>query len=818
MRPPSSYSSSATASFASGQPGRDTTFTAPDFTSVTITRDAYGVPHISAATEVGLFYGQGYAVAEDRYFQMESIRRVVLGLESEIYGPSSLADDRATRTLIYTDAERTAQFNALSTELKAALTAYKDGVNAYIANVVAEPAKFKPIEFQTLNIPVEDYTVEDLLAIVQGFLRGFGGNGGDELTRLQELTTLGQAAFDAMYPINDPTAPTTIPSGPTAASKVWQYTGPSVTPEAAAAVAELQDRALSGLPKWGSFAAIIAAGKSNSGNVMLLGGPQMGPPVVSEPSRTLEVELISPTIHVGGMTVVGAPGVIIGHNEHYAWTLTSAQSDNQDVFIESTNAGGTQYLYNSVMQNFDTIVDNIPVLGQADDVFAHFRTVHGPVIGADVPNQQAFSVQSTYWGEEMNMHQGLYDIWKGSTLADFEAGVAQITMSFNVFFAGEDTGPGTQTIKYWHAGKYQDRTDGVDPRLPHVGIGTEEWGGFIPFANLPQADGATQNYFVNWNNKPEASWDQGDNMPWIVGNVFRDRVNNLDAAVGPTTPFSFADLTSVTTSIGDRGTYTQAIEISTSASAAAKTQAVTFTDENLNPPGQSGFISTAQDTSAHFYDQWALHESYSLKDMEFSSGGLPVELVDIRTIVDGERVTLIWDIASESNNAGFEVQHRTEARDRVGTALTSDVWQVAGFVEGRGTASTPKRYAYPVSDLSVGTHDFRLRQIDLDGTSVYSPTVTALVGLDGQLEILSIYPNPADEVAALSFVAPEGREVTIEVFDMLGRRVAVAHRGSVRTAEATQINVGTSRLPSGIYSAVARSGDAVQRRSFTVVH
>ena len=163
------------------QPGRDTTLTATDASSVTIIRDAFGVPHISGSTEVGLFYGQGYAAAEDRLFQMESTRRITLGRESEIYGPGSLADDRATIALIYTDAERTAQFNALSAGLKAILTAYKDGINAYLDNVVAEPAKFKPIEFDALNIPVVDWTVEDLLAVIQGFLRGFGENGGDEL-------------------------------------------------------------------------------------------------------------------------------------------------------------------------------------------------------------------------------------------------------------------------------------------------------------------------------------------------------------------------------------------------------------------------------------------------------------------------------------------------------------------------------------------------------------------------------------------------------------------------------------------------------------
>ncbi len=794
------------------QPARDTTLTAPDLTSVIIARDAFGVPHISASTEVALFYGQGYAAAEDRLFQMESFRRIALGREAEIYGPSSLSVDQATITLVYTDAERTAQFNALSAELKTMLTAYKDGVNAYQADVNSDPATFKPIEYATLNIPVVDWTEEDLVAIIQAFMIGFGQNGGDELSLLAELTTLGQTAFDLKYPINDPTAPTTIAAGATALPQTWGYSGMSVSAEATKSVGELRDRALSGMPKFGSFAAGISTTKSTSGNVLLLGAPQMGPPEIGQPSRTMEVELISPSFHIGGMTVPGAPGVIIGHNESFAWTMTSGQSDNTDLFVEATNVAGTEYFFNGVFNPFEAIANNIPVLGQADDAFVHFRTGHGPVVGSDLPNQQAYSLQMTFWGQEMLMMQGFYEIWSATTEAEFSTALQQLPMSFNVLYAGEHTGTGSQIVKYWHAGKYQDRTDGVDPRLPHSGIGDEEWQGFIPFAGLPQADHTTQDYFVNWNNKPIASWDQGDNMSWIVGNVFRDRVNTLDAFVGSTTPFSFADLKNIPATINDHGTYTQAIEIAP-VGVTKRALAATFTDESLNPPGQSGFISLAQDTSAHFRDQWPLHLAFGFKDMIFSPESLPVVLTAFRGVVDESDVTFFWTTGSSAAASRFEIQQAVEP----GLGAASE-WMAIASVDGNSGADGSLHHSFRINDLAAGYHLFRLRIVDLDGSVAYSPTESVLIGPVGAYELSDAYPNPSASQAAFTFTLRESGQATIEVFDILGRRMLRVHNGELAADERHHFAIDVDHLRSGTYTIVARSGGFVGRRSMTVVH
>ena len=163
-------------------------------------------------------------------------------------------------------------------------------------------------------------------------------------------------------------------------------------------------------------------------------------------------------------------------------------------------------------------------------------------------------------------------------------------------------------MKFWHVGRYQDRSDGVDPRLPHKGDGSEEWGGLIDFSDLPSADGSEQNYFVNWNNKPVNWWNNGDNIPWAGSTNLTTRVSNIDAFVGPISSFTYENLKDVPRQINDFGTYQQAIQLTNSE----------IVDENIIPPGQSAFINLNDQKSPHFSDQWDLHKNWQFKDMIFA--------------------------------------------------------------------------------------------------------------------------------------------------------------------------------------------------------
>ena len=584
---------------------QDLTLEAPDGTSVTIHRDEYGVPHIFAESETGVFFGQGYAVAEDRLFQLEFNRRGAEGRLSEVLGSNYLAWDRYRRTIGYTQAEKQAQFDQLSVELQELMESYSAGINAYLDVLAADPY-LTPLEFALLGIDMEPWTVFSTFSVMYYMTWDFGAFGGTELDRLWELQNYGQEWFDANRPINDPSAPTTIEGGEAAVPQTWTYSGITVRNEVIEEyiahrehLEELRESA--GLPgKFGSFAVLATPEKSASGNVMLLGCPQMGTPQEDTPQINNEVELMCPTMHVGGMAIAGIPGLIIGHTEHHGWTMTSGLSDNNDIYIDSTSdATGSQYWYNDEWHDVEAITDTIQLQFGAVDIFTHYRTVHGPVMTSDLENHQLFTLKLTFWQQEYRTMEFYYINWKASSLEQFEQAAADnFVIGFNMHYADNE-----QNIKYWHIGLYQDRTDGVDPRLPHKGDGSEEWGGFIPFEDLPQADGTQQDYFANWNNKPVSWWNNGDNVPWIG----EHHVTDIKDYVGPISQFTYDNLKDTPYNIGSHGTYQHALEF----------QGETVRDENIIPPGQSGFINWQGIPSPHFNDQWPLHVSWEFKDQQF---------------------------------------------------------------------------------------------------------------------------------------------------------------------------------------------------------
>jgi len=331
----------ATGSVADAQWESTLELIAPDASPVSIHRDDYGVPHIYGDTETGIFYAQGFAVAQDRLYQMEINRRAGLGRLAEMFGPAYVSLDRNTRKLYYTEAERQAQIESLPQSFRDMADAYVAGINAYLDSMEVDPGTYRPLPLASWV--VEPWTTDHVVATTQYYMRQFGEFGGQELQRLAELENNGQAWFDANRPINDPTAPTTIPDrgrGPAVPGRDWS--GQRVSLETIARISEEQSRidelkvALGLPPKFGSFAVQITTEKSLSGNVLLLGCPQMGTPTQAETNTIHELELLCPTYHMGGMTVAGVPGVIIGHNGFLTWTLTSGISDNTDVYIETT--------------------------------------------------------------------------------------------------------------------------------------------------------------------------------------------------------------------------------------------------------------------------------------------------------------------------------------------------------------------------------------------------------------------------------------------------------------------------------------------------
>ncbi|WP_341481831.1 lipase/acyltransferase domain-containing protein [Rhodocaloribacter litoris] len=173
--------------------------------------------------------------------------------------------------------------------------------------------------------------------------------------------------------------------------------------------------------------------------------------------------------------------------------------------------------------------------------------------------------------------------------------------------------------------------------------------------------------------------------------------------------------------------------------------------------------------------------------MQVEGTALPVELVALSATADGPDVLLRWTTASETNNAGFEVQH------------FHDTWQTLAFVEGHGTTAGTHAYTYRIAGLDPGTHRFRLKQVDVDGTFTYSTEAEVTVGVPGVYVLSAAYPNPFREAATLRLAVARPQRVQVAVYDVLGRRVALLHAGPLAGGETHTFRFDGSGLPGGLY-------------------
>ncbi|MFQ5568920.1 MAG: T9SS type A sorting domain-containing protein [Rhodothermales bacterium] len=186
---------------------------------------------------------------------------------------------------------------------------------------------------------------------------------------------------------------------------------------------------------------------------------------------------------------------------------------------------------------------------------------------------------------------------------------------------------------------------------------------------------------------------------------------------------------------------------------------------------------------------------------------LPVELTAFSALLDQSDVVLHWATASETNNAGFEVEQKTEP----------GAWAGVGFVEGHGTTLEPQTYSYRVAGMEPGHHRFRLKQIDFDGSFEYSPEVEVYVEVPGAYVLVAPYPNPFNPEAQFSLTVAQAQHARVAVYDVLGRRVAVLHQGPFDAARVYRFRFDGSGLPSGVYVLQATGERFAASRTMTLL-
>jgi hypothetical protein len=193
---------------------------------------------------------------------------------------------------------------------------------------------------------------------------------------------------------------------------------------------------------------------------------------------------------------------------------------------------------------------------------------------------------------------------------------------------------------------------------------------------------------------------------------------------------------------------------------------------------------------------------------------LPVEMTRFTATGAGSAAELRWETASETKNAGFEVQHAA------GDSTSGAAWETLGFVESNvqgGTTTEPQTYRFRTEDLTPGPHRFRLRQVDLDGTAHLSDVVRLRLRMETALRLTPPTPNPARQHATLRFGAREVAAATVVVYDALGRKIRTLHEGPLPNGRLQTTRLDAGRLPSGVYFVRLTAGDQTKTRRLTVV-
>jgi|GEM_PF-5877871 len=175
--------------------------------------------------------------------------------------------------------------------------------------------------------------------------------------------------------------------------------------------------------------------------------------------------------------------------------------------------------------------------------------------------------------------------------------------------------------------------------------------------------------------------------------------------------------------------------------------------------------------------------------LENFDGVLPVTLTSFQTLQDGESVTLLWETASEQNNAGFEIQHQ----------YAEELWQAIGFVPGAGTTDEIQTYSFSVDELIPGKHHFRLKQIDFDGAFEYSQERNVEIELSQRYVLSNAFPNPFNPQTAFTLSIAKTQDVRIELYDLTGRLIQTIHEGSLPANTSHTFIIDGSQLSSGVY-------------------
>jgi len=443
---------------------------------VRIYRDGFHIPHILAENEYDLFYTQGFVTAQDRFWQMDLLRRTANGQLSEIFGRRYMQTDSLMLSIgLKHVAQRIG--SQLSPESKAVYQAYTDGINEYIQN----HTKSLPIEFSFLNYKPSTWKIEDSIAILR--LYGWQLNSGwlDDLTAGMIAEKVGMKRLAELFPDDIDRIPSTLP---------WKDL----------ILTNLSSKAFQ-LPMQG-----LIYGSGHGFNGLIIGGSRTvtEKPLLANdltfplmtPSAWYEIHLVGGQFNVSGFSYPGIPYVMIGHNQYIAWGSTNFFADQSDLFIEKLAPG------NSTIVNFEGSLESMQII--EDEIPQKFgpplkmhiqKTRHGPIIMKmhTSTGETSYALSLRWTGHEISDEgRALYHLNRAASWEEFREALRHFkTPCLNMLFADRKGNIAIQTVGMI---PLRERGKGF---LPMMGSApSTDWKGTLPYDHLPSIKNPEQGFIT----------------------------------------------------------------------------------------------------------------------------------------------------------------------------------------------------------------------------------------------------------------------------------------------------------------------------------
>ena len=438
---------------------------------VAIERDASGIPVITASSRKDLAYATGYAHGQDRFFQMDLIRRKASGELSELVGAAAINADKRFRFHRFR-ARALAVFEAASDADRALMQSYADGVNAGLESLKAKPFEY----FMLGSEPREWDALDSLLAVYAMYMDLNDARATKEVRRGMAHSVLPPEVYSWMYPqgtswdapiMGEPRDVLPIPS-----ADVYSIRN---VPDTAPPSKERGRYPLRGSNNWAVSGELTANGRALVANDMHLGHRV---PNIWYQAR---LRVLGPEGRdVTGVTLPGAPFVISGSNTQVAWGYTNSYGDWTDAVVLQPGASEATYRTPEGDREFVTYVEVINVKDGDPIEYAIRETIWGPVVDdVDYPDGEVAVSWIAHKPEGINLN--LLDLEMATSVAEALDIANSMSMPPQNFVTGDAGG----NIGWTIAGRIPRKT-GFDPMLPADWSVEHGWQGWLAPSEYPR--------------------------------------------------------------------------------------------------------------------------------------------------------------------------------------------------------------------------------------------------------------------------------------------------------------------------------------------